>query len=87
MVADLMDMYDEIVADEEWSEDEWVEGDWLEDDDTLSESSFYTCGTASTAASTCDQSRSLETSTKTAKTSNRWDEAIGRASMIAKKQR
>ncbi|CAE6936583.1 unnamed protein product [Symbiodinium natans] len=85
MVADLMDMYDEIVADEEWSEDEWVEGDWLEDDDTLSESSFYTCGTASTAASTCDQSRSLETSTKTAKTSNRWDEAIGRASMIAKK--
>eukprot|EP00439_Symbiodinium_sp_Y106_P034863 s3464_g4.t1 len=85
VVACLQDM-DDMTAEWEWEaeeEAEWEEEDWFEDLDSFSDISFSSCRTPSTTASSCDHPCEPMHGERS-KVSKRWDEAIGRADVMAK---
>ncbi|CAE7946811.1 unnamed protein product [Symbiodinium sp. KB8] len=85
VVASLLDM-EETTAEWEWQaeeEAEWDEDDWLEDLDSFSDISFSSCRTPSTTASSCDHP-CKPVHGEHPKVLKRWDEAIGRANLMAK---
>ncbi|CAE7783181.1 unnamed protein product, partial [Symbiodinium sp. CCMP2456] len=82
VVASLLDL-EEMTEEWAWQaeeEAEWEEEDWFEELDSFSDISFSSCRTPSTTASSCDGPCKPEHS----KASKRWDEAIGRANVMAK---